>query len=47
MEEKPKVVINRTRRSETAPKDFNFTENDLAPGGAALEFVPHPGLRRV
>ena len=37
MEEKPKVVINRTRRSETAAKDFNFTESNLAPGGAALE----------
>ncbi len=37
MEEKPKVVISRTRRGETAARDFTFTESDLAPGGAALD----------
>lgn len=37
MEEKPKVVINRTRRGDTAAKDFSFAETDRAAGGAALE----------
>ena len=36
MEEKPKVVVSRTRRGETAAKDFTFTESDRAAGGAAL-----------
>jgi Fe-S cluster assembly protein SufD len=29
MEEKPKVVISRTRRAETAAKEFNFTAADI------------------
>jgi Fe-S cluster assembly protein SufD len=29
MEEKPKVVISRTRHAETTAKDFNFTEADV------------------
>ena len=29
MEEKPKVVVSRTRRAEAAAKDFNFTEADI------------------
>ncbi|MGC1378138.1 MAG: Fe-S cluster assembly protein SufD [Anaerolineales bacterium] len=36
MEEKPKVVISRTRRAETAARDFTFAESDRAAGGAAL-----------
>jgi Fe-S cluster assembly protein SufD len=32
MEEKPKVVVSRTRRPETAVKDFNFTEADIRTG---------------
>ena len=37
MEEKPKVVVTRTRRVESAARDFTFTESDLRAGGAALE----------
>jgi len=37
MEEKPKVVVSRTRRAETAARDFTFTESDRAVGGAALD----------
>jgi Fe-S cluster assembly protein SufD len=29
MQEKPKVVVSRTRRVDTAPKEFNFTESDI------------------
>src|SRR6266508_23242 len=29
MEEKPKVVISRTRRAESVAKDFGFTEADI------------------
>jgi Fe-S cluster assembly protein SufD len=29
MQEKPKVVISKTRRAETAAKDFTFTEADI------------------
>jgi Fe-S cluster assembly protein SufD len=29
MEEKPKVVVSRTRRAETVAKDFTFAENDV------------------
>ena len=29
MQEKPKVVISRTRRAETPAKDFSFTESDI------------------
>lgn len=32
MQEKPKVVVSRTRRPETAVKDFNFTEADIRSG---------------
>ena len=37
MEEKPKIVVSRTRRADTAAHDFAFAESDLAPGGAALD----------
>ena len=36
MEEKPKVVLSRTRRPEGPARDFTFTESDRAAGGAAL-----------
>jgi Fe-S cluster assembly protein SufD len=36
MEEKPKVVISRTRRAETAAKDFNFSEADIRPSDGAI-----------
>ena len=29
MQEKPRVVVSRTRRAETAPKEFAFTEADV------------------
>src|SRR6185436_10968579 len=29
MQEKPKVVISRTRRVDTAAKEFNFSESDI------------------
>ena len=29
MQEKPKVVVSRTRRVDTAAKEFNFTESDI------------------
>ncbi len=29
MQEKPKVFVSRTRRAETTPKDFTFTEADV------------------
>ncbi len=29
MEEKPKVVVSRTRRAESAAKDFTFSESDI------------------
>ena len=29
MEEKPKVVVSRTRRAEAAARDFSFTESDI------------------
>ena len=32
MEEKPKVVVSRTRRVDSAAKDFNFTESDIRAG---------------
>jgi Fe-S cluster assembly protein SufD len=36
MEEKPKVVISRTRRTETAPRDFSFTQADIPQSGGAI-----------
>ena len=33
MQEKPKVVISKTRRTDTAAKDFNFTESDIRAAG--------------
>ena len=36
MEEKPKVVVSRTRRPEPAAKEFNFTESDVRPAGRAV-----------
>ncbi len=32
MQEKPKVVVSRTRRTETATKEFTFTQADIANG---------------
>src|SRR5687767_4819041 len=32
MQEKPKVVVSRTRRVDTAPKEFNFTESEIRAG---------------
>jgi len=32
MEEKPKVVVSRTRRSDSAAKEFNFAESDVRTG---------------
>src|SRR5215207_7477373 len=29
MQEKPKVVVSRTRRAEAAARDFTFTESDI------------------
>src|SRR6185503_3230211 len=36
MQEKPKVVVTRTRRAESAGKDFSFTEADIRPAGEAV-----------
>ncbi|WKZ48756.1 MAG: Fe-S cluster assembly protein SufD [Anaerolineales bacterium] len=36
MQEKPKVVISKTRRAESATRDFSFTEADVRKGGDAL-----------
>ncbi len=33
MEEKPKVVVSRTRRPEPAVKEFNFSESDIRVAG--------------
>ncbi len=33
MQEKPKVVVSRTRRAESAAKDFPFTESDIRAAG--------------
>ncbi|MGZ9235747.1 MAG: Fe-S cluster assembly protein SufD [Anaerolineales bacterium] len=33
MQEKPKVVVSRTRRADTAAKDFAFTEADIRAAG--------------
>jgi len=32
MQEKPKVVVSRTRRADSAAKDFNFAESDIRAG---------------
>ena len=37
MEEKPKVVISRTRRAEATAKDFNFTEADIRKVNASID----------
>ena len=36
MQEKPKVVVSRTRRAESAAKDFTFTESDIRAAGDAV-----------
>src|SRR5688572_14910035 len=38
MQEKPKVVVSRTRRADTVAKEFNFTESDIR-GRAANDSV--------
>jgi Fe-S cluster assembly protein SufD len=36
MQEKPKVVVSRTRRVESAAKDFAFTESDIRAAGESV-----------
>ena len=36
MEEKPKVVVSRTRQAVSAAKEFNFAESDIRAGGGAI-----------
>src|SRR5215207_5708158 len=36
MQEKPKVVVSRTRRVDTAAKEFNFTESDIRAGNDSV-----------
>jgi len=36
MQEKPKVVVSRTRRAEAAAKDFTFTEADIRAAGGSV-----------
>ncbi len=36
MQEKPKVVVTRTRRAESLGKDFAFTEADIRAGNEAV-----------
>ena len=36
MQEKPKVVVSRTRRTEATAKEFNFAESDIRAGGDAV-----------
>jgi Fe-S cluster assembly protein SufD len=36
MQEKPKVVVSKTRRADSAAKDFNFTESDIRSVGASI-----------
>src|SRR5512139_3523752 len=36
MQEKPKVVISRTRRPEAAAKEFNFTDSDIRPASEPI-----------
>src|SRR5215216_262280 len=36
MQEKPRVVVSRTRRVDTAPKEFNFTEADIRAGNDSV-----------
>jgi Fe-S cluster assembly protein SufD len=36
MQEKPKVVVSRTRRADTAAKDFAFTEADIRAAGDSV-----------
>jgi Fe-S cluster assembly protein SufD len=37
MEEKPKVVISRTRRAESVAKEFSFTETDIRKVNGAID----------
>src|SRR5215207_9718224 len=36
MQEKPKVVVSRTRRADSAAKDFKFTEAEIRAAGNAV-----------
>ena len=36
MQEKPKVVVSRTRRAESAARDFAFTEADIRAGNDTI-----------
>src|ERR1044071_1741404 len=36
MQEKPKVVVSRTRRAESAARDFAFTESDVRPANDSI-----------
>jgi len=44
MQEKPKVVISRTRRVDTAPKEFNFAEYDIRAREANDSVAAYRGL---
>ena len=36
MQEKPKVVVSRTRHAESAARDFAFTEADIRTAGESV-----------
>ena len=44
MQEKPKVVVSRTRRADTAAKEFNFTESDIRGRAANDSVASYRGL---
>jgi len=37
MQEKPRVVVSRTRRAESAAKDFSFSESDIRKTNASID----------
>jgi Fe-S cluster assembly protein SufD len=37
MEEKPRVVINKTRRADITAREFTFEKSDISAGGAVLD----------
>jgi hypothetical protein len=41
MEEKPKVVVTRTRRPEPGAKEFTFTRQDVRAGGVMDTYRTH------
>ena len=36
MQEKPKVVVSRTRRADSAAKEFNFSQSDIRAAGDSV-----------